>query len=275
MYLSNFGFEPTDLDDELFLTEVPLDLLEQTILAQFDEPLDDRKSDYVQAFITRYDFSKENGHEDDQYAYDEIYDEFMRFMIDTFKERLGVGFPGIDELDEDDALEIIQLSYRFFIRNMKKNFVTMIKRYIDENRPKVLSRLEHKKDVTTLNYRLEIDDEDDILILSNLGIVIEDFLNDVATTYDVDAFFNCCTGDSLSLEKEFVQSKYAQFRMTGNFVESYVRMVNADFRREIESIVRNHILKKYGNRRKNQIVTNPENADTLDTDTTNDDTTSN
>lgn len=264
MDLLNYGFEPIDLDDELFLTEVPLDLLKETILAQFDEPFEDRRSDYVQSFITKYDFSKENGHEDDQYVYDDIYDEFMKFMLDTFDDRLNVSFPGIDEYADDDALEIIQLAYRFFIKNIKKNFVTLTKNHIDNDREKVIVNLEHKKDVTSLNYRLEIDNEDDILILSNLGIVIEDYLNEIANTYDVDQFFDACVGDKLSLEHDFVQSKYNQFKMTGNFVEKYVHMVNREFRYEIESVVRNHILKKYAKLRKSKKIT-PESVAQNDT----------
>lgn len=245
-----FGFEPVDLDDELFLTEVPLDLLKETIRAQFDDPLENRRSDYIQSFITKYTFSRENGHEDDQYVYDEIYDEFIRFMEEIFEEKLGVAFPEINSMDDEDALELLQLACRFFIKNIKKNFTTLLKNYVDNNRPTILSKLEQKKDVTTLSFRTEIDDEDDILIISNLGIVIGDYLNEVANHYDVDQFLEGCVGDSLCLETEYVSSKYAQFKMVGNFVEKYVGMINLQFRYKLESSIRNHILKKYNGKRK-------------------------
>lgn len=245
-----FGYDPVDLDDELFLTEAPLDLLEEMIESQFDDPLDNRKHDYVQSFITKYDYSKENGHEDDQYIYDELFEEFIRFMKQLFNDRLDVSFPDIDELQDDDALELIQLTYRFFIENMKKNFVTLIENHIDNDKPTIVANLDEKKDVTTNTYRLELDDPDDVRIIANLGLIIKDYLNDLATNKDVDDFFRYCVGDSLCLETEFVRDKFDQFRLVGNFVRKYTEMVDRNFQSEIESKIRNHILKKYAHKRK-------------------------
>lgn len=251
----NFEFEPVDLDSELFLTEVPMDLLKATIAGQFDDPLENRRTDYVQSFITKYDFSKENGHEDDQYVYDDIYDDFVKFMMDIFDEKLDVSFPTIDSMSDDNALELIQLTYRFFIKNIKKNFTTLIKNHIDNDREVILSRFEQKRDVTSMTFREEIDDEDDITILSNLGDIIHNYLNQEVIDFTVDQFLEGCVGKSLCLETSFVMSKYESFVLTGNFIRKYVDMIDSTFYYEIESSIRNHILKKYGNKRKMKPVT--------------------
>ena len=51
-----YDYEPTEIDDELFLSEVPLELLEQSLEVQFNNPIEYRKRDYIQSFITKYEF---------------------------------------------------------------------------------------------------------------------------------------------------------------------------------------------------------------------------
>jgi hypothetical protein len=238
---------PTDLEDEIFLTEVPIELLTQAIETQFEDPLENRHIDYLQSFINKYTFSKENEHEDNQVLVDQLYSQFIEFMLKIFDEKLDVGFPDIDNEDEFDALEKLQLTYRFFIKNIKKNFVSFICNYIDDNRDEVVSNLELKKDVTSLNFKEEIDNEDDVLILSNLGIVVKDILNKAYNEFDVDNFFEYCRAGEVCLEIEFTKSKYETFEITGNFVPKYIQMI-LEYRGELESKIRNHILKKYPNR---------------------------
>lgn len=244
---TEFQYQPTTLDDELFLTEVPIEILTQTIDTQFSDPLENRHIDYLQSFITKYQFSKENEHEDDQVLVDQIYSDFIEFMVKTFDNYLNIGFPDIDNEDEDEVLEKLQLTYRFFIKNIKKNFVSLICNYIDENKDDIIANLEMKKDVTSLNFKEELEDERDVIIISNLGIVIKDILNLVYNNYDVDDFFELCRVGEACLENEYVKAKYDNFEITGNFVQKYVEMIMAD-RSNIESKIRNHILKKYPNR---------------------------
>ena len=50
----DYNYFPMDIDDELFLTDVPLNVIENSLSTQFDDPLEYRKNDYVQSFITKY-----------------------------------------------------------------------------------------------------------------------------------------------------------------------------------------------------------------------------
>jgi hypothetical protein len=72
---------------------------------------------------------------------------------------------------------------------------------------------------------------------------------DISTLDSVEEFFRLCQGDELSIELEFVKSKYASFELTGNFIASYIEMADDDFRSELQSKMRNKILKKYGRRK--------------------------
>ena len=61
---------------------------------------------------------------------------------------------------------------------------------------------------------------------------------------DIDDFFENCDDDEC-LETRFVASAFDKMKLTGNFVENYIEMLDDDFKSEIESKVRNKILKKY------------------------------
>lgn len=249
-----YGFEPTDLDDELFLSQVPLDILVNSIQSQFQDPLEYRKKDYVQSFITKYDFSKENMLEDDQVLVDEYNDQFLAFMEQIFEEKLGVGFTNIDDLSTEDQHELVHLTYRFFIKNIKKNFVNIVQNYIEENKKDIQSSYEKKKDVTALTFKTEIDNEYDILVLSNLGQIINEALESIREEDDLDKFLELCNDEEPVLELEYVKNAYNEMELTGNFVEKYIDMIDGEFKSEIQSKVRNKILKKYPKRTKRSDV---------------------
>ncbi len=248
MNFSSFKYEPTDIDDELFLSEVPLGLLEKAIDAQFANPLEYRKKDYLQSFITKYNFSKENIAEEDQNDIDMMNDDFISYMISIFKAYLSIGFPNIEDMDTDDQHRILHLTYRFFIKNIKKNFTNIIINYIELYKEDIVTSdyIIKKKDVTTLNFKSEIDNEDDIIILSNLDKIIENILYKIKDSYNIDDFFNLlCSNNENCLETEFVKTKFEEFEITGNFISDYINIIDSDFQNELESKIRNKILKKY------------------------------
>ena len=242
-------YNPVDIDDELFLSSVPLEVLMNSLDTQFQSPLEWRKNDYVQSFITKYDFSKDNMLEDDQDFLDVYYDQFMSHIQKLFEDYLDVDFVSPENRSDDDLNDCVHLTYRFFIKNIKKNFVSVIKNYIDQNKDEFINRYESKKDVTSMTFRAEIDDDYDILVLANLKSIIDDILLDVTEFSTVEEFFNLCISDEVSIELEYVRHAYEEFEITGNFITKYVEMVDEDFRSDLQSKIRNIILKKYGKRK--------------------------
>lgn len=246
---NNFNYEPTDIDDELFLSEVPLNLIEKSIDSQFLEPLEYRKKDYIQSFITKYDFSQKNLHDEDKEELSMLHDKFISFIIKKFSLFLSIEFPNIEDIDEDEQHELLLLTYRFFIKNIKKNFTSLISNYIDRNKEEIANDetiVSKKRDVTTMNFKTEIDDESDIIIISNLESIIHYILSQEFT---VDDFFDLID-DNNCLETEFVKEKFNEFEIVGNFVPEYIKMIDLNFYSELESKLRNKILKKYPKRNK-------------------------
>lgn len=239
---NDYGYNPNEVDSEIFLSDIPLSLMKETIRNQFEEPLEYRKNDYLQTFFNKYEFTKENMTEDDEEEVEELYSGFISFMEEIFKEFLGIGIPNLDDMSEEEQEEIIRFIYRYFIIDIRKNFVNVIYNYIKERKEKIAERMDKKKDVTYLSLKKYVDDEDEIVILSNLGEVINDILSEEFT---IDEFFKYSRTDKNELEIDFVSDRYDTCDITGNFVSNYINMVDDELKMEIECKVRNKILKKY------------------------------
>ena len=63
--------------------------------------------------------------------------------------------------------------------------------------------------------------------------------------FTIDEFFDYSRTENTELDIEFVSDKYDNNEITGNFVSYYMDMVDESLKIEIESRVRNKILKKY------------------------------
>ena len=254
MGISEYDYGPSEIDDEIFLADIPLSVTEHAIESQFANPLENRKKDYVSSFIDRYNYSvrnlDEDEEEDERVELDSLYDGFISFMVRTFDRYLDIAFPEIEDSSTEDQGELIHLTYRFFIKNIKKNFSNLIINYIYQNKDEIVEELPETKDITSVTFKAEIDDDDDVIILSNLSTVIDMILS---KEFNVDEFLELCEGNSYSLEREFVTKKFESFEIVGNFWNPYTQMLDPDFRTELQSKVRNKILKKYPNRSSDNI----------------------
>ena len=244
----DYNYFPMDIDDELFLTDVPLNVIENSLSTQFDDPLEYRKNDYVQSFITKYNFSRENYREEDLMDLDSIRDEFVSFMLEKFDTYFNVGFVDFDSLDEEHQHEAIHIIYRFFIKNIKKNFVNITWNYIQKRKKEIQEIVEKKKDVTTAAFKQEINNEYDIQVLSNMSKIIDYVFAQIRLSDDVDIFFKWCQGDDYILELEYIKMMYSKMKVTGNFIYKYIDMIDDDFKSEIQSKIRNKILRNYPTR---------------------------
>ena len=77
-----------------------------------------------------------------------------------------------------------------------------------------------------MSFKKEITDPNDMYIISNLSSIIDMILSQ---DIDVDDFFENCDDDEC-LETRFVASAFDNMKLTGNFVENYIGMLNDDFK---------------------------------------------
>lgn len=267
--LSEIGFTSIfddDVDDADFLSEVPVSLIESSLEEQFLEPLEYRKKDYIEEYLTKYDDIKNNSVLDDEYqSADEEHDEFISFVKEIFEKFLDIGFVDIDDKPIEYQHEIIHNTYKYFIKNIKKNFVSIVCNEIKENAKEYINRVDStRRDVTYINFKQEIDNEDDALLLSNLSTIVSYIVDDVKQNYTVNKFFEMADYGEADFIRQYVIDAYNNFDLTGNFVPLYCDMVDGDFLIEIESKARNFILKKYPIRKKKDIVKNEEESEPVD-----------
>ena len=242
--LRGLEYEPQDAESEVLLSDLPLDIITGSIETQFNDPMEYRKNDFVQSFITKYQVTKENiEDEDEAEELQEVYDKFISFMENIFHEKLGLGLPELDDMGEDDQLELIHYIYRFFIINIKKNFTIYILNYIEEHKEDLAASLPKKKDVSTSSLKQAVTDPDDLTIVVSIAEAIHMILSDEDVT--VEKFLEGSRGEDANLENEYISEAYDEFKINGNFVMNYFKMATEDFRVEVECKVRNKILKKY------------------------------
>ena len=51
MSFDEFDYTPNEIDSDTFLSEVPIALMKENIIAQFEDPLEHRKRDHITTFI--------------------------------------------------------------------------------------------------------------------------------------------------------------------------------------------------------------------------------
>lgn len=253
-----YEYEPNSIDSDQFLSEVSINLTKENIKAQFRDPLEYRKKDHITPFITKYKFSQDNAdayEDEDMDNVIELRDDFYAFIQRMLRDYLSIGFVDFDDMSNDEQDKLIHLTYRFFLINIKRNFVSLIMNYINKNRDSYEDADDDKRrDVTSLSFKREITDPIDIHIISNLHSIIIDILDEDIT---VDDFFDNCDNDGC-LETLFVKEKFENFEITGNFVPHYIRMLDDDFISDIETKIRNKILKKYRKVKPQKVEVPPE-----------------
>lgn len=248
--LVDYGrYTPGDIDSEMMLSQMPLEILEDNIQRQFEEPFEFRKIDYLSSFLTTYHYTKkqlevseEADIEEEKEELESLRTEFISFMNRVFDQYLDISFPEINDMGEDDQDEILHFTYRFFITNIRHNFVNLVLNYIEKYKKDICEFAERKKDVSTQSFKREITDPDDILILSNLNDILSYILS---REYTVESFLELTERSEPVLEKCLVDEWYDNWKITGNFIEKYFRMVTKGFMIDMECRVRHEILKKY------------------------------
>ena len=240
--------DDTDDDTDIeFMSEVPLTIIENSIENQLNDPLEYRKKDYIKDFITKYNYMKNNEYDLEAGVVDEFHDDFMRFITNIYSEKLDLGFPNIDDASDDIQHELIHLVYDFFIKKIKKNFVTIICNELDENKSELAESVNRRKDITYNTFKDEIGDDEYAAIISNLDKVIVKILTKIRRDYDIDKFFDMCDYGEACVVKDKIKEAFDDYTITGNFIPKYVDYVMNDefFIIDIETKVRSHILKNF------------------------------
>ena len=229
-------------DTEEFLSEISLSVLKENLLQQFRDP-GWVSIDYFDIFVKSFEYSMgEVEDEDDVAELNRLKIDFFEFMTDLFRAFLGIGFPNfMDTSDDDDAIDLMHFTYRFFALNIRENFLYYIWNFLNKYREDISERFEAKKDISYLAYRKKLNDQD-IMLISNLADIIAYILKKDTT---LDEFFELCEGDESVVELMTLANGYNEMLITGNFIPKYAKMIGSTLYLEIEQVIRSNILRKY------------------------------
>lgn len=242
-----FDYEAQDIEETTMLSDIPLALLTDSIKQQFDDPVTYGENDFVQTFETKYQLTKQEMDEENEEEITQLYIQFISFMQDILKEKLGIGMPYLDDMPEGEQLQLIHYIYRYFILNIKENFFNFILHYIKKNKKDIASDIEAKDNIVTRRLGSVVEDPDELKILTKLSHVIHDVMENADS---VDEFLDLSNDDEGCLENEFINEKYDDFNITGNFMTFYPKMLPAEDLITIECEVRNAIISPYVEKKK-------------------------
>lgn len=236
---------PTDEKAEIFLSEEPLKLFEQHIRSQFQKPME-LTIDYFGNFLDTYNYSLSMiVDQDDMIDLDNLRDEMFTFMLNIFSKRLGVEFIDFDLKDEEDQLDILHMTYRFFIINIKHNFASFCLNEIHDHRDKYLEIAKplYEDTIGVTSMRKAGVSDDDIKIIVSLYDIIDYIINE--SEPEIDKFVMNCDWEVPRLETELVYDWVKDNDIVGNFYPLYKSLADSSLKKEIEFIIRRIILGKY------------------------------
>jgi hypothetical protein len=246
MYYDSDQYEiTTGVEIDELLSDLPLDLMKENILAQIQSPIS-TNTNYLDIILDKYRILQDN-YEGDLTQIKNITDsvtDFCQYVLKALNDSLGLGI-NID-YEDIDIINLTDILYTFFIIKYRRNIIKFFYKYIKENKRSLADYYEKmgkKKDVTTTNYKKLLKNKDDVIILSNLPN-ISSYIKDL---YVESIDFIQYTTDDDNYEGRYVKSLIKQGRLTGNFVQNYLDIVFDDsdyILDEIQVDIKMKLLKK-------------------------------
>lgn len=215
-------YEPTtSFELENLIAELPFDLLRESIYEQINNPLS-TNMDYIDSIIEKADEFKELYGENDGVVegLDAALNDFFINILTKISDRFNL------ELDIDtissrsDIVEIGQALYDYFILRYTKNITKFISKYINTHKKEFSDYYmdKNKKDVSTMVYKKQFKDQDDLTIVSNLSSIINQVITLETSNEDFIKFSSGKNNYSASVVKTLVDENI----IIGDFVSTYI-----------------------------------------------------
>ena len=214
----------TEIDE--LLSDLPLDLLRENIKEQIENPLS-TTTNYLNTVLEKYELLKNNFSEnpDTLSQLNGYMDDFFQFIIDTLNNTLNLGIN--PNLQHEELYKMSDALYNYFVINYRKNIVKFFYTFIKNNKRLLSDQYEKmgkKKDVTTLNYKKQLKNKDDVIILSNIPSII-DFIRDLNTR--AEDFVSLTASDN-TFDGRYVKYLMQHGEITGDFVDTYLNIIFDD-----------------------------------------------
>lgn len=216
------NYEPASMNEASdLLADLPFDLIMANISEQIDDPMINHVN-YVDTIIDKCELCKESLSHDPE-SISKIDSELTKFFIEIMN-KLNAKFNLCIDVNElatyNDIAKVGRVLYEYFIIRYTKNISKYVINYIKHHKSEFIDYYGDKvqKDVTTLAHKKNVDNPDDLIIISNLASIVNYIL-----TLDIEPYefvdlsggknnFNCAT------IKELINNNL----LIGDFVEPYI-----------------------------------------------------
>ena len=111
--------------------------------------------------------------------------KFVSFVRDQLYQLLSIGLPDLEERSIKEQNKILSVVYRYFILNIRRNFLNLCKGYIEEHKNDLAKTYKRSADITALAQKNRVADNRDLVILSSLPEILRDVMN---IEFPIDVF---------------------------------------------------------------------------------------
>ena len=205
------------------LTELPFDLIKESIMEQIQDPMS-TNINYIDTIVEKCELYKEEYSEDETVIaeIDSHLNEFFISILTAIDDKFDLGLDINGLAEYSNISEIGQCVYKYFILYYMKNITKFITKYIFKNKKALTSYYadKTKKDVSTLAFKKQIKNPEDLCIITNLPSIMKYIIG-----LDIESleFINLSSGID-NYEASVIRELIETGKLVGDFYSSYMRL---------------------------------------------------
>lgn len=205
------------------LVELPFELIKESIIEQINDPVSS-KTNYIDVILDKYDLfrSQYSDNEEIITELDEHVRSFLIFIMEAIDNKFGLGLDLNEIAARKDLIDIVECLYKYFVVRYVKNITRFITKYIFKNKKVFVNYYNDKnrKDVSTVAYKKQIEDPDDLIIMACLPSIIK---NIISMEVESEDFIKLSVGNG-NYEASVVKELIRTGKLIGDFYRPYISM---------------------------------------------------
>ena len=215
----------TSTEMESLLAELPFDLIKESILDQINDPVNS-STNYIDIILDKCELYREEFKENEELI-SELNEKLLDFLVSIMsnindKFQLGLDIETISSYS--NAVEIGTSIYKYFILRYPKNIIRFFTKYIFKNKKSLCNYYSdynnQKKDVSTLAFKKQIKNPEDLCIITNLPDIIKYI---ISLDIDPDDFLELSAGKD-NYDASIVHDLIESGTLIGDFVPLYIKL---------------------------------------------------
>lgn len=205
------------------LAELPFNLIKESIMEQIQDPMS-TNINYIDIIVDKCNMYLDE-YSDDESVKNEINTQLREFFVsimEAIDSKFNLGLDIDDISSFNNASEIGESIYRYFILRYKKNITKFITKFIFSNKKSICSGYpdKGKKDVSTLAFKKQLKNPDDLCIITNLPDIMRYI---IGLDIDPDQFVELSSGQN-NYDASIIRQLISSGKLVGDFYESYMRL---------------------------------------------------